>query len=383
MTIKIVVASKNNEFRSSFAATLKNQESFYISKSFKLGKEVLNYLKNNIPDVIIITPSLIDMSGYQLIKQIMNFRAVPVLHVVLSDKKPTKIDFPEALDYAVVDSMELIIEKGKIAFPNILVIRINILAKLNLKRFKAQIKKVNEGTHTPLLSVSRSKDGAPDNGFTTETNRAENKGRDTPTRELYIDKPLKLDLTKVLVIGASTGGPSMIVNIIAKFPAEFVTIFVVQHMPTGFMEPFAQRIAKFAKMRVKIAEDGEIIKKAIVYVAPGGRHLEVSQGGLAFPKIRITDGPKINYVKPALDLTFHAVANIYGSKAVGVILTGMGTDGKEGAKSIRSSGGKIIALGEEDSVVYGMNKSIIEGGLSDHVVNLENLNRVILKNLTK
>ncbi|MCH8908900.1 MAG: hypothetical protein IH840_17580, partial [Candidatus Heimdallarchaeota archaeon] len=371
MTIKIVVASKNNVFRSSFAATLKNQESFYISKSFKLGKEVLNYLKNNIPDVIIITPSLIDMSGYQLIKQIMNFRAVAVLHAVLSDKKPTKIDFPEALDYAVVDSMELIIEKGKIAFPNILVIRINILAKLNLKRFEAQIKKVNEGTHTPML-VSTSKDRAPNNNLATETNSTESNTRYNTARELHSDKQLKLDLTKVLVIGASTGGPSMIVNIIAKFPAEFVTVFVVQHMPSGFMEAFAERIDKFAKMRVKIAEDGEIIKKAIVYVAPGGKHLEVSQGGLALPKIRITDGPKINYVKPALDLTFHAVANIYGSKAVGVILTGMGTYGKEGAKRIRSSGGKIIALGEEDSVVYGMNKAIIEGGLSDHVVNLEN-----------
>jgi two-component system chemotaxis response regulator CheB len=156
-------------------------------------------------------------------------------------------------------------------------------------------------------------------------------------------------------------------------------VIVVQHMPIGFISAFASRLNRLSRIRVKEAVDGEVILPGTVYLAPGGQHLEFFRQADHTISIRLTDGPPVNFVKPAVDITLKSSAQIYGSGTIGVILTGMGHDGRTGAKIVKEKGGKIICLNEADSDVYGMNKAVIEAGYADGVVSKRDLVPFIIR----
>jgi len=167
-----------------------------------------------------------------------------------------------------------------------------------------------------------------------------------------------------ILIGASTGGPKVLFDIITKFPNTLdVPILVVQHMPAGFTKAFAERIDKNSSMTVVEASDGEIIKPNVVYIAPGGFHMTVSNN-----KIKLDTTPSIHGVRPAVDKLFISAAQNFTGGLIACICTGMGKDGADGVRAVKDNGGYIVAQDEASSTVYGMPKVAFETGCVDSVV---------------
>lgn len=190
--------------------------------------------------------------------------------------------------------------------------------------------------------------------------------------------PKKGDL-KVCGIGVSTGGPQTLMQIFPKLPKDFpVPILIVQHMPPIFTQHLAERLNAISRLEVKEAEQGELVKDGIVYIAPGDYHMRVKKEGVKV-KIYLHQGPMRNYCRPSVDELFESLAEVYNGYTLGLILTGMGYDGKEGAKKIKEKGGIILAQDAQSSVVFGMPKVVIEEGLADEIVNLSEIPQKLIE----
>ncbi len=171
----------------------------------------------------------------------------------------------------------------------------------------------------------------------------------------------------VIVIGASTGGPRALEQILSALPADLpAPVVVVQHMPAGFTRALAQRLDESSSLTVREATDGDSLARGVVLLAPGDFHLQID----SHRRVALNQKPRRNGVRPAVDITMLSAATHCGSTVIGVVLTGMGSDGTSGARHIRDAGGKVLVEHESTSVVYGMPRSVIEAGLADQVVPL-------------
>jgi two-component system chemotaxis response regulator CheB len=166
---------------------------------------------------------------------------------------------------------------------------------------------------------------------------------------------------KVLAIGSSTGGVEALLVMLSSFPANCPPTLITQHMPATFTPSFAARLDRSCAPKVQEASEGAPIQAGCIYLAPGGiAHLEVQAG--TQPRCRLVEGPPINGHRPSVDALFTSVAQIYGRRSVGVILTGMGRDGAQGLKLMREAGAATLGQDEASSVVYGMPKAAFDIG---------------------
>ena len=183
---------------------------------------------------------------------------------------------------------------------------------------------------------------------------------------------------EVVVIGTSTGGPPALQAIIPRLPENFPSaVLVVQHMPVGFTRSLAQRLDSRSVLNVREAEDGEPVAAGSVLVAPAGRHMKVRRSG-GETRVWLDDEPRSALHRPSIDVLMASVASVYGSRVLGVILTGMGSDGVEGLRAIREAGGFAVAESEETCVIYGMPKAAADAGVVDEVVPLDRIADEIL-----
>lgn len=171
----------------------------------------------------------------------------------------------------------------------------------------------------------------------------------------------------LIVIGASTGGPRALHQVLADLPANLpAAVMVVQHMPSGFTRSLAQRLNETSPLAVREAADGDYLQRGLVLVAPGGFHLRCQ----AAHQVELDEGPARNYVRPAIDVTMESAVKHYGSNVIGTVLTGMGNDGTAGAECIKAAGGRVIAEHQSTSAIYGMPACVVNAGLADQVVPL-------------
>jgi two-component system chemotaxis response regulator CheB len=172
----------------------------------------------------------------------------------------------------------------------------------------------------------------------------------------------------VVAIATSTGGPPALQAIIPRLPDNLAcAILVVQHMPLGFTRSLAERLDSRSELTVREAEEGDAIEPGLVFIAPAGRHMKVRRKGTKV-KIVLDDEPRSSLHRPSADVLMVTVAQVYGSRALGVILTGMGADGVEGLRAIREAGGRTLAESEETCAIYGMPKAAVEAGVVDRSV---------------
>ncbi|HJT70700.1 MAG TPA: chemotaxis response regulator protein-glutamate methylesterase [Terriglobales bacterium] len=177
--------------------------------------------------------------------------------------------------------------------------------------------------------------------------------------------------TKVVAIGVSTGGPQSLQYVLSQLPPDFPgCIVVVQHMPEGFTEMFARRLDECTSLRIKEAQSGDILQPGRVLVCPGSRHLKVKRLPLGDVAV-LSDEPRVNGHRPSADVLFKSVAEEFGPRAVGVIMTGMGDDGANGLGFLKAAGGMTIAQSEQSCVVFGMPKAAIERGHAMRVIDLD------------
>jgi two-component system, chemotaxis family, protein-glutamate methylesterase/glutaminase len=179
---------------------------------------------------------------------------------------------------------------------------------------------------------------------------------------------------KVVAIGASTGGPAALAKVVAGLPARFaVPVLVVQHIGGGFDRGLVEWLDGVGRLPVTLATQGKTLEPGTIYVSPHDRHLGVSRAG----RILLSDAPPIGGHRPSATHLFHSVASAFGPNAIGVIMTGIGTDGCDGIRILRQMGGTVLAQDRESCVVYGMPRAVVDAGLADHVVSLDSLAEII------
>lgn len=176
-------------------------------------------------------------------------------------------------------------------------------------------------------------------------------------------------MISVVIIGASTGGPSALPTILTRFPADFsASIVIVQHIMEHFSGPLAERLEKKCTLSVKQGENGDRLEHGHVYIAPTKKHLIFKN-----KFIKLDDGPARNHFKPSIDVTMESAAHSFGKKVLGVVLTGAGSDGVRGLKAIKDAKGITIAQDEKSSVLYQMPKNALKSGNVDYVLPLDDI----------
>lgn len=190
----------------------------------------------------------------------------------------------------------------------------------------------------------------------------------------------KLVREKLVIIGASAGGPRALSDIMPLFPPDTpAPIIIVQHMPSVFTKSFADRLNVICEMRVKEAEENELLEPGWILVAPGGKDVIITMGYREAGCIELMNSQNRVGATPRIDTTMITAAETYGREAIGVIMTGMGSDGAQGMEIIKKNGGGTVAQDEESCLVYGMPKVAIERGLVDRVVPLEKIPETVLQ----
>ncbi|ENN95573.1 chemotaxis-specific protein-glutamate methyltransferase [Methanocaldococcus villosus KIN24-T80] len=317
----------------------------------KDGVEAVEMTLKLKPDVITMDVEMPRMNGLEAVKKIMELCPTPIVMVSALTTEGSRITF-EALEAGAVDFIPK--PSGSISL-DIRKIGDELIRKVKAAA-KAKVVKI-----TPKVAKPEVEKKPEAKSEVVSIPKAQEVIEDLP----YPDDILK---TMCVIIGSSTGGPPVVTEIISKLPKRMPPIFVVQHMPEGFTKLFADRIDRVSKLKAKEAEHGERVQPGYVYVAPGDYHMLLKKRGSEVYIILDNKMPKVNGTRPAVDVTADSVANVYGGRAVGVILTGIGRDGAYGFKKIKEKGGKIIAQNKETCVVFGMPKAVIEMGIADAIL---------------
>ncbi|MEA3347690.1 MAG: chemotaxis-specific protein-glutamate methyltransferase CheB, partial [Pseudomonadota bacterium] len=188
----------------------------------------------------------------------------------------------------------------------------------------------------------------------------------------------------IIAVGISTGGPNALTRMLPMLTAPIgVPIVIVQHMPPMFTKSLADSLNNKCSLKVKEAEDGEVLKNDIVYIAPGGKQMKIVANPGSHGRVKITDDAPENNCKPSADYLFRSVASLYRERTTGVIMTGMGNDGTKGLRLVKRHGSPVIAQDETSCVVYGMPKEAVTAGVVDISVSLDRIAAEIIKTVKK
>jgi two-component system chemotaxis response regulator CheB len=297
------------------------------------GVNALKKIGQLSPDVITLDVNMPRMDGLKTLQKIMKKNPIPVIMVSATTKEGAETTFT-ALKLGAVDYIQK--PSGQISL-NIETVRTELIDKIKTAS------NANIVTHDEV-----------EPSF------------------VNINKDFE---EKIIAIGASTGGPPALEEILTHLPENIPPILIVQHMPVGFTELFAQRLNRLCSFEVKEAESGDKIRKGLALIAPGGYHMTISRNG----RVKLVDGPTEHGVKPAVDPMMRTLAKYFPSETIGVILTGMGRDGASGMRAIKDNGGRTIAQDKETSTVFGMPKIAIEEGTVDKVLPLSKIPEMLMR----
>ena len=297
------------------------------------GLDALKKISQLRPDVITLDVNMPRMDGLTTLKRIMKQHPLPIIMLSAATQEGAETTFTAlklgAVDYIPKPSGQISLDIEKVR--NELVDKIKTAAQAKIV------------THEPETC--------------------------SPVR---IKQKVK---EKIITIGASTGGPPALEEILGQLPKNTPPILIVQHMPSGFTHSFAKRLDRLCSFEIKEAEDGDTINQGQALIAPGGYHMTVTRDW----RIQLDCGPTEHGVRPAVDPMMRTTAEIYGSETIGVILTGMGRDGASGMKAIKKRGGRTIAQDEATCTVFGMPKVAIQQGSIDKILPLSKIPKQILK----
>jgi len=198
----------------------------------------------------------------------------------------------------------------------------------------------------------------------------------TPGRQVFANR------YDVVVIGVSTGGPQGLKAVIPRLPADFpVPVAIVLHMPIGYTEAYAKRLNDASALTVAEAREGDEVRPGVVFIAPAGRHLSFRRDSAGIVRVWLGASPLDLPHRPSVDVLFESAAATFGERVLGVVMTGMGDDGRAGAAWIKARNGSILTEAEETCIVYGMPRSVVEAGLSDESVPLDRLAEAIVERI--
>lgn len=336
--VRVLVVDDSAFMRSAISDILKSDPEIEVIGTARDGIEAVEMTQAMSPDVVTMDYEMPRMNGIEAVREIMKLKPTPCVMVSSYTKEGAHITL-RALEEGAVDFIPKGIEK-----------RVTELFKIK----DEIIRKVKSAARAKLRKTVKAD--------TLETKEVKPK---PPT-----------GLMKAIVVGASTGGPQAISEIIPMLPKDLPAgILVVIHMPPIFTATLAERLAEKAKVEVKEAKKGDAIKPGLVLIAPGGIHTKVKPGGV----VELSQDPRNSIYIPSINEAMKTAAIAFRSRTIGIIMTGMGNDGVEGLRTIKSAGGKTVVQDESTSVVSGMPRAAVEAKAADHVVGLHSIPEIIIR----
>ena len=363
------VVTDDSHFMRSVISDMLEATGVEVVAEARNGHEAVRAVREHEPDVVTMDVEMPEMNGIEAVEEIMATTPTPVLMLSAHTDENADVTF-EALEKGAVDFFtnpggEVSMEMSRLE--DQLVDMVQSVAKVDVS--------VGPGTDatTPQEAYTEAVEAA-EPATAGSSGGAEAVAEPTGS---YVDSP-------TLLLGSSTGGPTVVERVMAELPLEAdLRVLIVQHMPDGFTGRFAERLDGRSDYDVREATDGARIGGGEALVAAGGKHMDVTNYARGRLRVALTEAPPENSVRPAVDVTMRTAADCITDPMVAVILTGMGTDGADGVRAVSRAGGHVIAQNEASSAVYGMPKRAVETGVVDDELALESITEAVLDALTE
>ena len=342
--IRVVVVDDSAYVRKVVREILSRSPFIEVVGAARDGREALDLVEELKPDVVTCDLIMPELDGVGFVREQMKRRPVPI--IIMSIANETAEAALTALDLGAIDFVQ---KPTALASEKIFEVSSELIEKVKAAG-QISLNKI------PALSAPES----PTKSETAQTKIAGNHSVD------------------LVVIGISTGGPQALKRLIPQLPQDFpVPIVMVMHMPVGYTEMYAAKLNEQANVEVREAAEGDELKPGRAFLAPAGRHLSLKREESGRVVVHLDSRPFNTLHKPSVDVLFQSAADVFGNRVLGVVMTGMGSDGKQGAAWIKAQGGLIFTEAESSCVVYGMPGAVMEAGLSDRSVPLEQMARAI------
>ena len=356
MAVKVLVVDDSGFLRRRVSEILSADPNIQVVGTATNGREAIDQALALKPDVITMDYEMPMMDGITAVRNIMQRCPTPVLMFSSLTHEGARVTL-DALDAGAVDFLPKNFE--------------------DISRNPEKVKQMLcEKVHTIARSNRRIAPVAPATAPASAPAHAPSAVARPASAVSHspapASAPVKRKSYRLVAIGTSTGGPVALQRVLTQLPANFpAPIVLVQHMPAAFTKAFAERLDKLCRISVKEAEDGDQLRPGLALLAPGGKQMMVDQRGM----VKILPGDeRLNY-KPCVDITFGSAAKSFSDKVLAVVLTGMGADGREGARLLKQSGSQVWAQDEASCVIYGMPMAIVKANLADAVYSLDDIGK--------
>ena len=350
-SINVIVVDDSAFMRKSISVMLESDPEIKVVATARDGRDGLEKIRQHRPDLVTMDIEMPVMDGLTALGTIMKEMPLPVLMIssLTTDGAKSTV---EALSLGAVD---FIPKELSYVSLDIVKIREELVSKVKQivrsRSLQFRLKRIKSAS----WNNSASQTAAPRAGNGKMPEKA----------------------PKAVVIGISTGGPFALLQTLPKLSGKFpVGIAVVQHMPPHFTKSMAERLDSLSAIRVREAQDGDLMEPGLALVAPGGQHMSFERSGNAV-LVRISTEPRNTLYHPSADIMMKSAAEVYNAPLLGLIMTGMGKDGLEGLKDIKRKGGFVLAQDEASCVVYGMPKAAVDEGVADAVHPLDEIPSVL------
>jgi two-component system chemotaxis response regulator CheB len=361
--VKVLIVDDSAFMRNALRSMITSDPEIQVVGMARNGLEAIAQVKTLKPDLVTLDIEMPRMDGITALKHIMAENPLPVIMVSSLTTEGAR----ETLEALELGALDFIPKNLKDLSVNILKLREILVERIkHLARKRHVYRPLVRRPGQPISQATASR-LAPERPLTMPpvTERA------TGERRMGL-----------LAIGTSTGGPKALQAILPALPSDFpVPVVVAQHMPPNFTGPFAERLDQLSALKVKEAVDGETLMNGTVYIAPGGKNMRVRRSGAIESVITISESREEFIYCPSVDALMQSASEAFPGRVLGVMLTGMGHDGLDGARAIKAGGGRLFAQDEATCVVYGMPRALVDAGIADKVLALEKIAGEILNSI--
>ena len=341
--IRVLIVDDSSFMRKAIKGMIEDDPEIHVVGEARDGREAVQKVIELRPDVVTLDIEMPVMDGLSALKKIMEECPTPVLMLSSITEEGAQSTF-QALDLGAVDYIPKHLDDFSF---NIFKIKKGITDKIKAAS-KVRVRR-HVLREIPVVLEDKRVGAITEEKFATQR-------------------------VAIVAIGASTGGPRAVQEVLTSMPTGLpVAFLVVQHMPEAFTGAYAERLNQISHLSIKEASDGDKIQSGQVLIAPGGMQTKLVKESALEVRVTVDDSPEDSLYKPSVDISFLTVAKCYPSRALGVILTGMGADGAKGIKAIKKTGGKVLVQDENSCVVYGMPKAIVDEHLEDKIIPLDRM----------
>lgn len=344
MLIKTVIVDDSAFVRKVVKEMLSRSPHIDVVGMARNGEDALKIVAELKPDVVTCDLNMPELDGVGFVRKQMERLPIPIL-ILTSSPQDTELVL-EALEAGAVDFIQ---KPTALATDDLLSMREELIQK---------VKEAALAPSRPVLPKS------------------------SPEIKELVRTSATAANVDIVVLGISTGGPQALRYLVPQFAADFpVPLVIVLHIPVGYTALFAEKLAEISRLPVIEAYEGCLVEAGRAFLAPAGRHLSFRRNAQGQVTIQLSSQPANKPHRPSVDVLFESAAEVYRNRVLGVVMTGMADDGKQGAAWIKAQGGTILTESEKSCVIYGMPRSVVEAGLSDGAVPLESMAEEICKRL--